>query len=150
MAAPDFAAFNGDDALDLLGLAATHERVLAVLGALGHHQPLPDDGKLMNAGLELLALGFCLAFTEPPARVRQVRFELRRDWTGCEKFPGRLPWGLSSDLHADDVNTALLGRGRLVTPLGDNGWCHQEIDGYAAAFGFGSDGLLEVLLVTRA
>jgi hypothetical protein len=147
MAKPDPAGFNGEDAVGLLGLAAPDERLVAVLLALGHAKPLAADVD----ELELKRVGFCLEFTsDTPPRVQQVRFELRRGWTGCKMFPGRLPWGLPSDLRTTAANTALEAHGHLRAPLSANDWCIWDVDGVVASFGFGSNGLLEVLMLERA
>lgn len=120
------AGFDGDRLVSLLGADITDPRLVAIIRELGFTKPIADD-------IELKKLGIALSFEND--KLRQVRFEIRRKWTGHARYEGRLPFGMSADTLTKDQATVLAahGTGRVTS----DSWYRYDFPSYEISMGFG-------------
>ncbi len=118
--------FDGERLVALLGAPMTDPRIAEILRELGYTKPVNED-------VELKKLGIGLSFQDD--QLRQVRFELRRRWTGCAKYEGRLPYDLSPDLRTKDQATVLADRAP-GEPMNDT-WYSYKFPTHTLSMGFG-------------
>jgi len=137
------ARLDGDRVLPLLGRPHDDPELVRLLAELGHTKPPVCES------IELRKLGICFAFdaeVDGKPALSQVRFELRRRWTGCAKYPGRLPYGISPDLKTADAERVLASRGRGER-MNDT-WYAYHFDDHQIAMGFGTR-FVETVFVKR-
>ena len=139
--------FVGDRVLALLGQAFDSPPITALVAELG-----AKPRKVTDADFELKKLGIAFTFDNEvdgrPA-LSQVRFELRRKWTGHSKFAGVLPYGISPDLSIKEAETVLAGKAMSVEPLNASAWVTYRFPTHDISLGFGKKLLETVFVVAK-
>jgi len=137
-----FESFEGERLVTLLGASPTDMRVVSILRELGYHKPVGEHG------VELKKLGLSLTFDNDKG-LKQIQFEIRRAWTGHSRYPGKLPYGISSDHKTKESDATMGGTPPARTNSSGGGWAHWDMPGHEIAIGFGKTFIETVFVMAR-